>query len=86
MRFGVDCSVIVDYIDLLTLRTDLGDSVGFLGLEAFDELVHNIDKDNLKGESTSALFEDAQGIKSTSNPAKHSFSATKPRPMFPPPK
>ena len=84
MGLGVDGAVVGNLVDLLTLSSDFGDGV-FLGfLKLFDDAVHDINKDDLG--STLAFCQHAPSPCGTSYPDMWSFSATKPRPMFPPPK
>ena len=84
---GVDSTVIADGVDLLAFPSNLGDSVTLGLLELLNELVHDIDEDNLQDERlANTLCQHLGRAQATSNPDWNSFSATKPRPMFPPPK
>ena len=44
--FGVDCSVVVNVEDALTILANLGDLVAGLRLESVDDAVHDIDEDD----------------------------------------
>ena len=47
MSLGIDGTVIVNRVDFFTFCSDLGDGIGFLGLQLLNELVYDIDEDDL---------------------------------------
>ena len=85
MIFGIDGTVVCDFVHFFSFGADLGDCIFWCFLEQVDDAIHNIDEDYL-GQGEWWFLGCPARAQRTSKPAKCIFSATKPRPMFPPPK
>ena len=62
MGLRVDGPVIADGVDLLAFSSNLGDGVTLGLLELLNELVHDIDEDNLQGESLANMLRQYQRV------------------------